>query len=253
MDNKNNLPGLGPLWLMSLTLALGCFVVVVIPVSIATVIKPSDWIGFAGNVVAGAITLFAAILAWFAVQRQIAIQQKIAAQQIAIQQYTILQSTIAFLQEEDLLNLRIKTQSSQTKSIEELTFDESITWPIVVAVKQQLDKTINEMQDLELEFQRAGKDRWSFPESHQARLALSWQFLGLISAQSANRASISAVIARSQNKEISSEDEALIKAMDLGKNRTEVAAACASLNDLHRKEIVRLSDKVKEIRLNAGV
>src|ERR1017187_960494 len=75
MDNKNNLPGLSPLWLMSLALVLACFVVVVIPVSIATVIKPPDWIGFSGNVVAGLITLFAAVLAWFSVQKQIKAQE----------------------------------------------------------------------------------------------------------------------------------------------------------------------------------
>jgi hypothetical protein len=34
-------------------------------------IKSSDWIGFSGSIVAGVITLFAAVLAWFAVQRQI--------------------------------------------------------------------------------------------------------------------------------------------------------------------------------------
>lgn len=49
-----------------------------IPVSIATgeTIKSSDWIGFAGNVVAGAMTLIAAIIAWFAVKRQIDAQEQ---------------------------------------------------------------------------------------------------------------------------------------------------------------------------------
>lgn len=74
---SGNLPGLSPLWLISLALVLGTLFLVVIRISIATgdTIKSSDWIGFAGNVVAGAITLFAAILAWFAVQRQITAQE----------------------------------------------------------------------------------------------------------------------------------------------------------------------------------
>jgi heme A synthase len=44
-----------------------------LPVSITTGddIKSSDWIGFSGRVLSGVITLLAAILAWFAVQRQI--------------------------------------------------------------------------------------------------------------------------------------------------------------------------------------
>jgi protein-S-isoprenylcysteine O-methyltransferase Ste14 len=73
---NSNLPGLSPLWLISLALVLGTLIAVLIPISIATSIKPSDWIGFAGSVVAGAITLLAAILAWFAVQRQITAQEE---------------------------------------------------------------------------------------------------------------------------------------------------------------------------------
>jgi hypothetical protein len=47
---------------------------VLIPISVATGenIKSSDWIGFAGSIIASATALPAAILAWFAVQRQIA-------------------------------------------------------------------------------------------------------------------------------------------------------------------------------------
>jgi hypothetical protein len=71
---NDNLPGLSPLWLISLAMALGTLIVVLIPISVATSenIKSSDWIGFAGSVIAGAIALLAAILAWFAVRRQIA-------------------------------------------------------------------------------------------------------------------------------------------------------------------------------------
>ncbi|MBR1204516.1 MULTISPECIES: hypothetical protein [unclassified Bradyrhizobium] len=78
MNGKQNLPGLTPAWLISLAMALGCVIVVMIPASIATgdAIKSSDWIGFSGNVVAGAVTVVAAIIAWFAVQRQIEAQEQ---------------------------------------------------------------------------------------------------------------------------------------------------------------------------------
>jgi hypothetical protein len=74
---SGNLPGLSPLWLIVLAMVLGTFIVVIVPVSIATGdnIKSSDWIGFSGSVLAGAIALLAALLAWFAVQRQIAAQE----------------------------------------------------------------------------------------------------------------------------------------------------------------------------------
>jgi hypothetical protein len=38
--------------------------------------NPADWIGFAGNFAAGIMTLIAAIVAWFAVQRQIKAQEQ---------------------------------------------------------------------------------------------------------------------------------------------------------------------------------
>jgi hypothetical protein len=56
---------------------------VLIPVSIASgdKIKSNDWIGFAGSVTAGAMTLIAAIIAWSAVQAQIAEQRGAAEKQ----------------------------------------------------------------------------------------------------------------------------------------------------------------------------
>jgi small-conductance mechanosensitive channel len=78
--DRNNLPGLSPLWLISLAMVLGTAILVALPVSIANgeAIKSSDWIGFSGNVVAGVMTLVAAIIAWFAVQRQIQAQEESA-------------------------------------------------------------------------------------------------------------------------------------------------------------------------------
>lgn len=78
--SNGNLPGLSPLWLISLAMVLGTLIVTLIPISIASgdPIKASDWIGFAGNVLAGVMTLFAAILAWFAVTRQINVAREVA-------------------------------------------------------------------------------------------------------------------------------------------------------------------------------
>jgi hypothetical protein len=58
---------------MALTLILGTSIVVMLPFSIngGDAVKSSDWIGFAGNVLAGVMTLIAAIVAWAAVQKQI--------------------------------------------------------------------------------------------------------------------------------------------------------------------------------------
>lgn len=78
--DRNNLPGLSALWLISLALVLGTAIVVLIPASISggDAIKTSDWIGFAGSVVSGAMTLIAATIAWFAVKRQIEANEAVA-------------------------------------------------------------------------------------------------------------------------------------------------------------------------------
>lgn len=70
---KQNLPGLSPLWLISLSLALGTTIVALIPVSISggETIKANDWIGFAGSVVGSVVTLIAAAMAWFSLRGQI--------------------------------------------------------------------------------------------------------------------------------------------------------------------------------------
>jgi hypothetical protein len=85
--DKNHLSGLSPLWLISLAMILGTMIIVLLPVSIVggDSIKSSDWIGFAGNIVAGVMTLIGAAIAWFAVQRQINLQEtnRIQAQQEA--------------------------------------------------------------------------------------------------------------------------------------------------------------------------
>ena len=77
---RMKLSGLSPIWLISLAMVLGTSVVVLLPASIAggEAIKASDWIGFAGSIASGVMTLIAATIAWFAVQRQIAVAREVA-------------------------------------------------------------------------------------------------------------------------------------------------------------------------------
>lgn len=57
----------------------------------------ADWLGFSGSVIAGAMTLIAAIIAWFAVKNQIDVQKVIAERQASLAEF----GTLA-----DLLQLR---------------------------------------------------------------------------------------------------------------------------------------------------
>jgi hypothetical protein len=73
------MPGLSPLWLIGLALVLGVTLITSVPLILsADVIKRADLIGFAGNALSGAMTLVAAVIAWFAVQRQIESSREIA-------------------------------------------------------------------------------------------------------------------------------------------------------------------------------
>jgi hypothetical protein len=70
--DKDNLPGLSPLWLMSLALMLGIFLATALPLVVLTKdIAPADWLGFSGGIIGAACTIFAGWLAYSAVQTQI--------------------------------------------------------------------------------------------------------------------------------------------------------------------------------------
>jgi hypothetical protein len=70
--DKNNLPGLSPLWLMSLALVLGVFLATALPLIVLTKgVATSDWLGFSGGIIGAACTIFAGWLAYSAVQVQI--------------------------------------------------------------------------------------------------------------------------------------------------------------------------------------
>jgi hypothetical protein len=70
--DKNNLPGLCPLWLISLALVLGAFLATVLPLVVLTRdVVLADWLGFSGGIVGAGCTIFAGWLAYSAVQVQI--------------------------------------------------------------------------------------------------------------------------------------------------------------------------------------
>lgn len=63
--SKDNLPGLTPVWLITFTTILACM----LPIGVAYIygnepVKPSDWIGFAGNVLTAGIAGAAIAYAW---------------------------------------------------------------------------------------------------------------------------------------------------------------------------------------------
>jgi len=58
--DKNNLPGLSPLWLLLLALVLGTFLATALPLVVLTKeVMPADWLGFSGSIIGGGCTIAA--------------------------------------------------------------------------------------------------------------------------------------------------------------------------------------------------
>jgi hypothetical protein len=69
---NDNLPGLSSLWLMSLAMALGILISVLVPLIISSnTVNSTAWIGFCGSILGGAITLIGLIVATRNVNRQL--------------------------------------------------------------------------------------------------------------------------------------------------------------------------------------
>jgi hypothetical protein len=72
--DRNNLPGLSPLWLISLALVLGIFVSVMIPLVVSVdAINSTAWIGFCGSFIGAAIAVAALLVATRNVRHQMRI------------------------------------------------------------------------------------------------------------------------------------------------------------------------------------
>jgi hypothetical protein len=214
----------------------------------------TDWLGFFGSIISAAVALTAAIVAWLAVQRQIAIQQAIAAKQTAIQQYAILQGTIAFLQDEGRLSDRIKMAINGPKAVQVSFETDTLTYIKLMGAKQFLDTSGKELKSLEEEFERAGKDRWTFPAGQKARVQVRAQLLQFMAEAGRAVSTIAEVVARSAGtKTVSTADQALAKSINLDRKWKEVANACLAFEALLAKEIARVSETVKTIRESAGL
>jgi hypothetical protein len=68
--------GFGAIGLIVLSALLSCYLATALPIIRSEEAHLSDWLGFAGGAVGGAMTLIAAVMAWFAVQRQIDEQKR---------------------------------------------------------------------------------------------------------------------------------------------------------------------------------
>jgi hypothetical protein len=69
--DKNNLPGLTPLWLILLATAFAVFIPITIPFLFGSDIKASDWFGLTGSVLTACVAWIAIYYAWRGISQQV--------------------------------------------------------------------------------------------------------------------------------------------------------------------------------------
>jgi hypothetical protein len=254
--DKNNLPGLSPLWLISLGLVLGCMIVVMIPASIATgeAIKSSDWIGFAGNVVAGAMTLIAAAVAWFAVQKQITIQRELAETQAAIERFNILQAQLTILENETRLTsaASLEAKWAVLAPTSFLAGPDLESWQVESALKEYQER-IEAIESLEDEFTIAGTQRWAF-DGGATRRPVFGELINLRRAITrATGVLKQGLIYYEHTKRFPPEDQSACLAISLTAERDKLLQVADKHIAAVSREIGRLSDLVRIVRDKANL
>lgn len=170
---NDNLPGLTPIAILSLSAVLAVLLSVGIPILLSPEpVKLSDWLGFAGAVVAAPVTLAAAIIAWRAVQAQITAQRVIADQQAAIQTYGVLHELATTIENEIRLALSLSAIADETTLIDKLREQAPIEIAIAGLLKTKLDETRGQLKAVRNEWAIADTKRWQFRAALDARMAL---------------------------------------------------------------------------------
>jgi fumarate reductase subunit D len=167
--------GLGAIGLLALAAILAVFLVTALPVVKSDPpAHTSDWLGFAGSIVGGLMTLLAAIVAWVAVQRQIHAQMLIADGQAAIQSYNIVRDHIKALESDAQLTGEIELRANYTlSSLEYLRSQTPILRWKVIGAKDYLDKERDALAGAKHNFEVASENKASFPNGGvQRRMVL---------------------------------------------------------------------------------
>jgi hypothetical protein len=222
--------------------------------------NPADWIGFAGNFGAGAMTLIAAITAWFAVQRQVAAQDRIAAIQTAIQKSESLNGQIAALESDRVLFWRA-SQQALWSLIPQNQFREihpSISINYVTSARDQYAQRQQEIEKLIVEINEASIRQWRFPKSVAFRHALIKALIQLKLA--VNQADLFVKVTAIQNSHLNGTIEPLAGTVqdeclkiDITPAQEAVVAAVHSFDKVAIVEIQRLVALLAASQANAGL
>jgi hypothetical protein len=167
----DNLSGLTPIAILSLSAVLAAFLVVSIPILLAPEpLKVSDWLGFAGAIIGAFVTLAAAIIAWRAVQAQIETQRVIANQQAAIQSYGVLHDLAVTLENELRLALELGAIARSATLIDMLREQAPVEIQTAALLLPKLDEARDQLKAVRKEWAIADTKRWQFRNALDARM-----------------------------------------------------------------------------------
>jgi hypothetical protein len=178
--NSDNLPGLTPIAVLSLSAVLAALLVVGIPILLAPEpVKVSDWLGFGGAVVGAFVTLAAAIIAWRAVQAQIETQRTIANQQAAIQAYGVLHDLAETLENELRLALELGAIATSATLIDMLRKQAPVDIPTVGILLPKINEAKDQLKAISKQWAIADTKRWQFQSALNARMAFEEKLVEL--------------------------------------------------------------------------
>lgn len=247
--------GVGAIGLIVLAAVLASLLVTAMPlVKSEPPAHTSDWLGFAGGVVGGLMTLVAAVVAWVAVQRQIHAQLLIADGQAAIQSYNIVRDHIKALESESHLITDIELRANYTlTSLHYLTADTPIPRWRAVGAKEYFEKERGSLADAYRSFSLASENKASFPAGNFLRSKIAQKFWAFQKELTALRGVLSVAVARIVGEgAMNAADEALCRNTKLKAAFEDLQKACLEYDAIIRKERDRLTSRANEIRVKSG-
>lgn len=234
--------GLGSLGVLALFTLLAVLLGVSLPVIKSDApLKASDWLGFAGNIIAAVFAAVAAVVAWVAAQRQI----RQATRQNAVIAYGALKDTLAAINSDiivvDKLHLDLEMVKSDLRVFDDPRVLSLAEQEIVFA---QVRNRLNDLDSSERKLSEQRANPWGGPKERDIREGIittvsSYVALSRIRADVANMEPLKPTPSDKLAAMFSSDlvDEAIRACEEFGKVSNREMANVYHLMDMHFESV----------------
>jgi hypothetical protein len=244
--NSTNLPGLTPIALLALSTTLIGLISIGLPLTFAAEPpKLTDWLGFAGNLISGMITLGAAFAAWVAVQSQLAEQRAISDRQSAIQSYGVLHDLASVLENEIRLSLKLNQIARSTTIIDELRQAQPISPLAATTIAPMLENARKDLVATTAEWEIADTKRWQFQSAHEERMAFEQSIVELTGLLTRHIATLDIALRRPGGTK---DPQKLIDGVTFSSSANDVHQRRQAYTTKINSEIARLLPKLARLR-----